>query len=242
MYLGSNRILPEIEGVFPLLGGEDDRWGYTTLQNIKKIDTEYILFIQEDFLLEEMVSTEVIDMVLTALVECGGHCVRLNDSFMKKHSRNPWRLIENPPGESFRVSLQSSIWKKDTLLSLILENETPWQFEIQGTKRAERLVHGFYMTNGRSLSYYFGGAVNHGELMLNFYAWMKKMKIYNDPKHLMTQRRFLDLFFWYAVYDKIPFQTILPKDRIRQLEALSANKFERVKNFLAGILASHFLQ
>ncbi len=241
LFLGSNEIDPEIDKVTTLLSGHDSRWGFTTRTNLERIKAEYVLFMQEDYLLREPVRTHIIEKVQQNLISGDGHCVRLNDSFMKKYVKSPDQIVVNPPGTPFRTSLQASIWKRSTLLKLIRDEETPWDFEVKGSRRSDQIESGFYISRGRCLPYYFGGAVNQGRLMLNFYPEIKKLGAEPASEHFMLNRQFMDQFMWYVIFDKITFQSILPKHWIRKAESMCKDKFERGKNFISAKLASYYI-
>jgi hypothetical protein len=57
------------------------------------------------------------------------------------------------PGEPYRVSTQAAFWRKETLLALMRDAESIWQFELEGSKRSSVYNTGFYGTWSDILPY-----------------------------------------------------------------------------------------
>jgi len=55
-----------------------------------------------------------------------------------------------------------ALWRKDTLKSLVLADETPWQFDVNGSKRSQVSAHRFLSVTKRRLGidYVFTAIVN----------------------------------------------------------------------------------
>jgi hypothetical protein len=50
------------------------------------------------------------------------------------------------PGMLYRSTCVYALWKRETLLRLLVPGENAWQFEINGSKRSDE-YHGFYVVN-----------------------------------------------------------------------------------------------
>ena len=124
----------------------DPYWSNIILKCLKTYDEEIILLLLDDFILRSKVNNQL----LYGLV--------LNMHRNKKI--NYLRLVPRPKAksnkmavfneinidESYRVSLQASLWRKKFLIDFLEDNETPWLFEINGNKRSIK-KNGFYASN-----------------------------------------------------------------------------------------------
>lgn len=140
IYLASNFKNWKSQSISTFPVGEDVSWGKNLFVLLDKIDEEFIILFLDDFLINQPVDThEVIQMVHFAQNE-NLDCLRLRPS--PKPSKQIDGLInigEILPGEAYRVSTQVSIWKKSFLMDICSQYNTPWEFEILGTKHVDRI-------------------------------------------------------------------------------------------------------
>lgn len=62
---------------------------------------------------------------------------RLGNSAMRDYASLQWiDLIVTPPPSEYLLSCMAGIWNKAQLLKYLIPGETPWQFEIDGSRRA----------------------------------------------------------------------------------------------------------
>lgn len=110
-----------------------------TLENIK---TKYILWLQDDyFMVKELPKQIILDSY--ELISNNKNIIRVgiqpNSKYYKSEKYNDkfLKLIKN---SQYSVSMQSSIWDREKLLEFLNEspNESPWQFEINGSKRLNK--------------------------------------------------------------------------------------------------------
>lgn len=120
-------------------------WSERLKNVLKQIDTEYILYFLEDFFLREKVDN---DTLLDAV------------KYIKSHDNVGYIGLKYSPTRNFkdeskvdfscrfldkdniitinRVNSMTALWKKDWLLKLLKNHETPWEFEIYGSVRSRR--------------------------------------------------------------------------------------------------------
>jgi glycosyltransferase involved in cell wall biosynthesis len=129
-------------------------WGRSLRYFLNELDCENVLLLLEDFFLSKTVGTAAMLEHLAALRSLRGTVLRLHPD------PPPTIKVKESPllGEQhrlapFRVSLQASIWDRRALLGLLRDDESPWQFELQGTIRAQAQPHGFYCTRKQALPY-----------------------------------------------------------------------------------------
>ena len=106
----------------------------------------------------------MIDGLLTYMVAKGAGCLRLYPC-----PGPDLPCLDNPEvgeiskGADYRLSLQTAIWQKQTLLELLREGESAWELEINGTKRSNNLDVPFMCVTGDSPIPYFCTGVVRGK-------------------------------------------------------------------------------
>lgn len=116
-------------------------WSECLQACLASVQTEYILYMQEDYFLESRVRHESFMQMLDLMRAKQLNVLRL----MECDTAGPWAPIEDSDliwqvkdQSSFLLSLQASIWKKSFLLSQLRPHESPWQLEYYGSKRIRR--------------------------------------------------------------------------------------------------------
>lgn len=122
-------------------------WSTGLLVCLEQIKEDYVIIMLEDFFLRTPINNEDIINALTFLHEHEGHSLKLipnpvPDQRISWGGKNYYG--EFSIGRPYRVNLQGAIWHKKTLERIIQRGETAWQFEVQGTQRAEAIKSGFY--------------------------------------------------------------------------------------------------
>lgn len=142
IYLGSNKISCDDPGVIPILSGEDLNWSTSFKRILEQIEESKIFVILEDLFL----TTDVDDSLFQA---CLSH-LHTNNALHIKYWSIPigLRLSENqligiyPKQAPYRATV-CGFWDRAYLMSLLLDGESPWDFEILGSYRTSYL-EGFY--------------------------------------------------------------------------------------------------
>jgi hypothetical protein len=145
VYLGSNRQGFDHPRVAIIHAGHGNNWTNRVREQVSALNTPYVLLILEDFFLRRPVNTRQILSCFEAL--------RLLDGEMLRLVRRPppdlpvagFPLIGRiKPGAPYRISTQATIWRRQTLLDLMREGESIWQFELEGSRRSDSMGDAFY--------------------------------------------------------------------------------------------------
>jgi hypothetical protein len=142
IYLGTNSAQLDRANVRTLKAGDDEAWSRRLRFFLKNIDTNYVLLMLEDFFLDQPVSTEAVEAQLHLLHSLDGTAMRLFPNTPADYFRNNVGVLHRRA--AFRVSLQAAIWNRSRLLELLVDEESPWAFEIEGTQRSQMWTSGFY--------------------------------------------------------------------------------------------------
>ena len=144
LYLISNHLTFPDERIIPLRVGDDLSWSQTLARGLERITSRHLLIILEDFYLTAPVDTAHIRRLHNAMVDAGAVYLRLMAS-PKPDRPHPKLPIVGfiDKGAPYRTSLQIAFWDRLTLLNLLRTHETPWDFEIKGSRRSDDLLGAF---------------------------------------------------------------------------------------------------
>lgn len=125
-------------------------WGERFKRALEMIDSDIILYLQEDYFLKDQVKNDIItDFVETIISNPEVDCIHLTDQAAIPENKIPPypKLFELRFNQSYRISLQAALWKKEVLLQYVRPYESTWEFEEYGSKRADVLRHHFYVVD-----------------------------------------------------------------------------------------------
>ena len=145
VYLGTNERHFNDKRVKTLLAGKDKDWSSSFKKIIEQVDSEYVFVILEDLFLIRVVDN-------LKFKECFD--ILKKNNFNHCHVRfhlKPELIIENgigvySKGMPYRVNVLG-LWRKDYLLKILIDGESPWNFEIMGSYRSS-YDDGFYCLPG----------------------------------------------------------------------------------------------
>jgi hypothetical protein len=125
-------------------------WSDCLIRCLDKIESKYILYLQEDYFLNTPVDTEMLDRFLTIMKEEDYSHIRIMElggsEPYEKETKYPllWKL---PQKANYRIGLQAGLWKTERLRFYLQPGESGWQFERAGTLRAKKVEDSFYCQN-----------------------------------------------------------------------------------------------
>jgi hypothetical protein len=198
-YLITNHARPKIDGVEVVTVGEDRGWSAGLKTAIGRLKEEYVLLYVDDLFLIKQVDTHRLAEVLGWVEQHRPECVRLNsisDNYpvASMPRRTDGRLCgEIAPGSDYRVSTVLSLWKRQTLIEIVREGESAWEFEIHGSLRSDRYA-GFYGTFENI--FHVANAVIRGKWRPSAVAKLRQCGLHVDTgsRPVMGRR---DIAYWY---------------------------------------------
>lgn len=124
-------------------------WSECLLIALGTIDSENILYLQEDYFFNDFVQAELLNEFYEKFVKLNIDCLHLTDQstpgpFRETSDKMIWEIERNAP---YRISCQAAFWKKDVLFSYLRSHESAWHFEHYGTKRSTKKNGKFYVVN-----------------------------------------------------------------------------------------------
>lgn len=157
VFVGSNHVACEEEGVTPLTIGDDITWSLGLRAMLARIDSPVVLVLLDDFFFMSRVNTGRMQGLLHDFERLDAAYLRLVPMPPPDHRLARFEDVgEIALGAPYRTSLQAAFWRKEDLLAVLRDEENPWQFEVLGARRADAFERGFYSTWKPALDYYAG--------------------------------------------------------------------------------------
>ncbi len=139
-YLVSNEKELRLDGIQNILTGPDKNWSTSLINALNKIPERQILLLLDDMPLHEKPNTTVIERSFEILEQhsLGAlHPRSIPPQRRWHHNKGDW--YEYSDRDSYTSNVYS-FWDKDVLLRVIQEGESPWDFEVVGSKRLNQLA------------------------------------------------------------------------------------------------------
>lgn len=120
--------------------GRSLHWSERLIWCLEQIPHEVVLYLQEDYFINDVVDVEMIDrLAAQMLTEEISHIGLWRGSSLEPGPRVPQKFLrEIPQRAEWRISAQAGLWKKSALKSYLRRHENVWEFEWYGTRRAWR--------------------------------------------------------------------------------------------------------
>jgi hypothetical protein len=140
VFLITNQLDYAHDAVTTLKCGPDRGWASNMRAALRSLPFDYLLYMQEDYLIHRSVDDARIRSLIGIMRETGAGCLRL---YPCPGPDTPLAGFQDvgliSKGSDYRVSLQAAVWDKRTLGKLLVDGETGWEMELRGTKRSDRL-------------------------------------------------------------------------------------------------------
>jgi len=119
------------------------KWSNALLEFLATRNDEQFIILLEDYFLTRDIDCEAIAWLAEFMAE-HPQVMRMSMTTDRLYARGcveggPYHrldMIYAPPGLEYQLSLMPSMWNKTQLLKYIIPDETPWDIEIAGTRRA----------------------------------------------------------------------------------------------------------
>ena len=177
IYLGTESKTFKYEGLNimnPLSGGKIYRqWSERLLQLLKRIDSEFVLFMLDDFWLTEKVDDSEFKRIFSYMEKdksIGYICLKqeVKDYSSATDKANAVdceypELWECKANKSYRITTQVGLWRKKYLIKLLRSHESAWFFETRATWRSKFYRERVFDVKKTVLTYPIGGFFGGGK-------------------------------------------------------------------------------
>lgn len=126
--------------------GQNVPWGRRMLDHLDKVETDYMLFMLEDYFIRRPVRTdkmeEVIDLFEANDDISAFNLVHVPIGHVKRKPLGDFVLRPRKGGYRFT---STGLWRVSHLKEYILPHESPWEWEVEGNYRSAFTDNRFYM-------------------------------------------------------------------------------------------------
>lgn len=130
--------------------GKFATWSQCLFWALDAIDTDIVLYMQEDYFLKKsVVDSEVNKLVQLMVDKPDIACIHLTDQGVVADGTSKYPGLNKVKlKQKYRVSCQAALWRKEELLRIIRTYESAWEFEEFGSKRSTILKSNYYVVDG----------------------------------------------------------------------------------------------
>lgn len=156
---------PVISDLFePITVGDDRGWASNFRYALEQIPQDYVLYLQDDYFIEEPVSTHCILEDCTWCVEHGADSLCFSAYPEPQPGFLPVteRFGRAPRDSDGRTRCQFGLWKKSALLAVLKDGETAWEMESRGSERTREMEVMVYTDVANAPMRYLSSAIVRG--------------------------------------------------------------------------------
>lgn len=189
--------------------GKDRLFASNLRAALHKIDVDYIIYLQEDYWLNQKVDNNAIVKHVEFCLQNQLDYLRLTFPFLDGNNYGGC-YKEHNLRQRYAICLQAAIWKTETLLALLREGDSGWDFEYKIQQYAIK-THTRVLAAGlteehqhEGINYVRGTAVRKGLWTIEGYRFLQE----NGFKDLLIKRGHEGWFFGNIIDNKGPFRPL----------------------------------
>ncbi len=146
IYNASNHLSFDHPRITNIHSGLDSDWSTETKVILEQIKEKYVILILDDYFIYQSVDMATLLNSIQEMKNRDALFLKLS-CFPTTH-KSLWeydKLVNIPfmgqirNGQEYRVNLQLGAWNKDLLHNLLISGESPWEFELKGSKRSDEI-------------------------------------------------------------------------------------------------------
>jgi len=149
---------------------EKDLWGKRLRRTLQQINTEYVITLFDDFILEDFVQQDKIEKCITWMEEnekiAAFYLLNIEGENIVDDTYEGFELM--PQRKDYRLNSAPAVWRREKLLLFTGDKDTPWAWEFFGSARTYKDKDLFYCAQkGKEdiykYNYSLGGAIHRGK-------------------------------------------------------------------------------
>lgn len=130
-YLITNHDVMELVDTTVIPIGDDGKsWCTLAKRGLEAIDCDCVIFFQDDYWLDKTVNNEAIKRHVEYFEQNNLDYLKLDKDFLRDEKRiENTDYCENPIDKRYTLNTAIAIWRKETMLKVLIEGWTGWDFE-----------------------------------------------------------------------------------------------------------------
>ncbi len=203
IYLISNELEYPDKRIKSIKINPDLGWSGNMIRALKKINTEYILYFQEDFFIQKKVNTERIKKLIGKIKEYNGVYLRIDNKKAETFEINDELICEIDKKANYINALQLAIWNRESFLSLMDKDESGWDFELRGGLEKARKIDEKFLSVKTPAINYFATAIVKGYYLKGAVNLCKKEGVKLDFKKRKIEPFYRQFLRKYKILNKL---------------------------------------
>ncbi len=189
VYLITNGKRYDDERVRTIAISPDRKWSSNLKETLRQIDTQYVIYFQEDYFLNKKIDTATIISLVSYAQKTNLACLRLfpspgpNTSYSE--FPNLGKISDDAP---YRISTQTALWNKEYLDGILVDGETGWDFELKTHSDQNRRL--FLSVKKPVIQYVKSTGIKKGRWTFDAIQLFKKEGIDISTSQRLSERRF----------------------------------------------------
>ena len=129
--------------------GKYATWSQCLRWALEQIDTDIVLYMQEDYFLKDKVKNEIVEEYVELMYDhLDIKCIHLTDQAVKAEGKSNYDHLDLVlQKQRYRISCQAALWRKEELMDIIRDYESAWQFEEFGSQRSAVMNHQYLVVD-----------------------------------------------------------------------------------------------
>ena len=140
IYLGTNELGYSKGNIINIKSGEDKDWSSSARKIVSQIPENYIWIMLEDILIASKINTSYVENIFSNMQSKNASHIHELPTPKPDHVEDDFGVYKK--GMPYRVNVRG-FWNKKNFQDLLIDGESPWNFEIMGSYRSS-YFEGFY--------------------------------------------------------------------------------------------------
>ena len=174
------------------------------LSAAKDIKTKYVFLSFDDYYPKNKVDVDKINKTIQLMETLNlDYCRYFNDPKVKGKKIGELEYNRLPLNKVYEVNFYPSIWKVESLIRVIKNDETIWKLEARITRRAKENNFNCIAIEDKKI-FPFVDVVRKGKYLRNAYKFLKKNDLYISDRKVRTIKETLELKTQIFVSNNMP--------------------------------------
>lgn len=170
--------------------GDDRGWSGRLKMMLEHLDSEIVLYTQEEFWIRDTVDSSNIQYYVQLIADDVADHVRLApDPSPDAPYGNDERLGILTERSEYRTSTQMGLWRRSVLLDLLDVTENVWKFEKFGTQRSRKYGTRFLSVTKRRFGVHYDSVVDGGIFKEKAFEFARREGLTLHPEQMPTRPR-----------------------------------------------------
>lgn len=178
---------------------------------LKNINSEYIFFSFDDYYPSKQINEKKIESILSLMKEHNlDYCRLFNVPKVKGKRIGELKYQKLPLKNIYEVNFYPGLWKTDSLIKVLKENEVIWKAEARITRRARENSLNCICVNNKGI-FEFVDVVRKGKYLRSAYRFIKKNDLYlsSRPKRTINETLCLNIRRFITLHTPVWFKNII---------------------------------